>query len=176
LPDGRGDQPFKTVFDFARRVDLKRVGKRPLEMLARAGAFDQLDRNRHRVFDSLDDLVAYSAAVHEQRNSSQVSLFGEAGEDLPEPRLSPVPNWLPAVQLAEEFKAIGFYLSGHPLDDYMSSLKRSGVITLDQLSEKAKDGPLVAKLAGIVAWAAGTKICAGQSICLCATERYDRGF
>ena len=151
ITNGRGDRPFSTVFDFARRVDLKRVGKRPLEMLARAGAFDQLDRNRHRVFDSLDDLVAYSAAVHEQRNSSQVSLFGEAGEDLPEPRLSPVPNWLPAVQLAEEFKAIGFYLSGHPLDDYMSSLKRSGVITLDQLSEKAKEGPLVAKLAGIVA-------------------------
>ena len=149
--DGRGDKSFTTLFDFARRVDLKRVGKRPLEMLARSGAFDQLDRNRHRVFDSLDSLGGYSAAVHEQRNSNQVSLFGEAGDDLPEPRLSPVANWLPAEQLAEEFMAIGFYLSGHPLDDYISSLKRSGVITLDQLIEKAKGGPLVAKLAGIVA-------------------------
>ena len=78
-------------------------------------------------------------------------MFGEAGDDLPEPRLSPVANWLPAEQLAEEFKAIGFYLSGHPLDDYMPSLKRSGIITLDQLIEKSKDGPLVVKLAGIVA-------------------------
>jgi DNA polymerase-3 subunit alpha len=151
VAEGRGEKPFSTLFDLARRVDLKRIGKRPLEMLARSGSFDQLDRNRHRVFDSLDALVGYSTSVHEQRNSNQVSLFGEAGDDLPEPRLSPVANWLPAEQLAEEFKAIGFYLSGHPLDDYMPSLKRSGIITLDQLIEKSKDGPLVVKLAGIVA-------------------------
>jgi DNA polymerase-3 subunit alpha len=82
-----GEKPFATLYDFARRVDLKRVGKRPLEMLARSGAFDALDRNRHRVLRSLDALVAYSAAIHEQKGSAQVSLFGEAGEDLPEPRL-----------------------------------------------------------------------------------------
>jgi DNA polymerase-3 subunit alpha len=51
------DRPFVTLFDFARRVDMKKVGKRPLEMLARAGAFDQLDSNRRRVFESLDALV-----------------------------------------------------------------------------------------------------------------------
>ncbi|MGB0799823.1 MAG: OB-fold nucleic acid binding domain-containing protein, partial [Planktomarina sp.] len=132
-------------------VDMKRVGKRPLEMLARAGAFDELDRNRRRVFDSLDALVNYSAAVHEQRSSNQVSLFGEAGDDLPEPRMSPAADWQPAERLAEEFKAIGFYLSGHPLDDYMAPLKRSGVVTLDELREKVQNGPLVAKLAGTVA-------------------------
>ena len=63
--------------------------------MARAGAFDALDRNRRRVFDSLDALVAYSAAIHDQKASAQVSLFGEAGDDLPEPRLSPVPPSLP---------------------------------------------------------------------------------
>ncbi|MDK3073990.1 DNA polymerase III subunit alpha [Sedimentitalea sp. JM2-8] len=150
MSDGR-DVPFSTVFDLARRVDLKRVGKRPMEMLARAGAFDQLDPNRRRMLESLDALVAYSAAVHDQKNSSQVSLFGEAGDDLPEPRLSPVNDWLPAERLAEEFKAVGFYLSGHPLDDYASFLKRKDVITLDQLRRKAENGPLVAKLAGVVA-------------------------
>ena len=95
IEQGRADQPFATLFDVARRVDLKRVGKRPLEMLARAGAFDQIDRNRRRVFESLDALVGYSAAIHEQRNSNQVSLFGEAGDDLPEPRL-PNPRRLAA--------------------------------------------------------------------------------
>ncbi|TDK43851.1 DNA polymerase III subunit alpha [Antarcticimicrobium luteum] len=145
------DRPFATLFDFARRVDLKRIGKRPMEMLARAGAFDQLDRNRRRVFDSLDALVAYSAAIHDQKASAQVSLFGEAGDDLPEPRLSAAPDWLPAERLAEEFKAVGFYLSGHPLDDYMAPLKRKGVLTLDELIAKAERGPLVAKLAGVVA-------------------------
>ncbi|MCR8546775.1 DNA polymerase III subunit alpha [Salipiger sp. P9] len=145
------DKPFVTLFDFARRVDLKRVGKRPLEMMARAGAFDQLDRNRRRVFESLDALVAYSAAVHEQKASAQVSLFGEAGDDLPEPRLSPVPDWLPAERLSEEFKAIGFYLSGHPLDDYMPALKRRDVMTLDEVEDKARGGACIAKIAGVVA-------------------------
>lgn len=145
------DKPFTTLFDFARRVDLKRIGKRPLEMMARAGAFDQLDRNRRRVLESLDALVAYSAAIHEQKGSAQVSLFGEAGDDLPEPRLSSAPDWLPAERLAEEFKAVGFYLSGHPLDDYMAPLKRKGVLTLDEVTAKAENGPLVAKLAGVVA-------------------------
>jgi DNA polymerase-3 subunit alpha len=151
ITEGRGAKPFATLFDVARRVDLKRVGKRPLEMLARSGAFDVLDPNRRRVFAALDGLVAYSAAIHEQKASNQVSLFGEAGDDLPEPRLMASDDWLPAERLTEEFKAIGFYLSGHPLDDYMGPLKRKGVMTLDELTEKAQNGPLVAKLAGVVA-------------------------
>ncbi|RVT85557.1 DNA polymerase III subunit alpha [Rhodobacteraceae bacterium CCMM004] len=152
LPSSRnGDaRPFATLFDLARRVDLKRVGKRPLEMLARAGAFDQLDRNRRRVFDSLDALVAYSAAVHEQKASAQVSLFGEAGEDLPEPRLSAAQDWLPTERLTEEHTAVGFYLSGHPLDDYMPSLRRRKVMTLEEVTERAQQGPFVAKMAGAV--------------------------
>ncbi|MCH2248560.1 MAG: DNA polymerase III subunit alpha [Cognatishimia sp.] len=144
------DKPFATLFDFARRVDLKRVGKRPLEMLARSGAFDQLDRNRRKVFESLEQLVNYSAAIHEQKASNQVSLFGEAGDDLPEPRLSKVADWLPAEKLDEEAKAIGFFLSGHPLEDYMGALKRKQILTLDELTEKARGGPCVAKIAGRV--------------------------
>ena len=148
---GRDGRPFATVFDLARRVDLKRIGKRPLEMLARAGAFDQLDPNRHRIFASLDALSAYSAAVHEQKGSSQVSLFGEAGEDLPEPRLAGVPDWQPAERLAEEFAAIGFYLSGHPLDDYRGALRRKDVLTLDEVTARAEQGAFLGRMAGTVA-------------------------
>ena len=146
-----GPRSFATLFDLARRVDLKRVGKRSLEMLARAGGFDQLDPNRRRVFESLDALTAYSAAVHADRASAQVSLFGEAGEDLPEPRLPSPDDWLPAERLAEEHRAVGFYLSGHPLDDYMGPLGRRGVLTYAALEARAKEGPLVAKVAGSVA-------------------------
>ncbi len=147
----RADKPFATIFDFARRVDLKRVGKRPLEMLARAGAFDELDSNRRRVFASLDALTAYSAAIFEQRASNQVSLFGEAGDDLPEPRLSPVDDWLPNERLAEEETAIGFYLSGHPLDDYAVALKRKNMLTLAELKEKAEaEGGAVSRVGVIV--------------------------
>jgi DNA polymerase-3 subunit alpha len=145
-----GDKPFATLFDFARRVDLKRIGKRPLEMLARAGAFDQLDPNRARVFEALDALSAYSAAIHEAAASSQVSLFGSAGADIPEPRLPFRDDWLPVERLAQEHQAIGFYLSGHPLDDYMSALKRQKVQTLAEVTVAAERGPLIAKLAGSV--------------------------
>jgi DNA polymerase-3 subunit alpha len=151
IVEGRGEKPFATLFDFARRVDLKRIGKRPLEMLARAGAFDELDRNRRRVFDSVEGLTHYSAAIFEQKNSNQVSLFGEAGDDLPEPRLSPLDDWLPAERLTEEFKAVGFYLSGHPLDDYAAALKRKQIKTLEEVTKLAERAPAVVKMAGVVA-------------------------
>ncbi len=157
------------LFDFARRCDLKRIGKRPLEMLARAGAFDVLDPNRRRVMMSLDALTAYSAAIHDQKSSNQVSLFGDAGEDLPEPRLMDGADWLPAERLAEEFKAIGFYLSGHPLDDYMGALKRKQVLTLDEVIAKAERGACVVKMAGTVSGRQERKSARGQPLCLCAT-------
>jgi DNA polymerase III subunit alpha len=147
----RSERPFVNLFDFARRVDLKRIGKRPLEMLARAGAFDQLDPNRARVFEALDPLGAYSAAVHEAKSSNQVSLFGESGTDIPEPRLAFRDDWLPVERLAQEHQAIGFYLSGHPLDDYMSALRRREVKTLTEITKLAERGPLIGKLAGSVA-------------------------
>ena len=150
IVEGRGDREFVNLFDFARRCDLKRIGKRPLEMLARAGAFDVLDRNRRKVMASLDALSGYSAAIHDQKGSNQVSLFGEAGDDLPEPRLAAGDDWLPAERLAEEFKAIGFYLSGHPLDDYMGALKRKQVMTLDEVIARAERGACVVKMAGTV--------------------------
>jgi len=167
VTEARGDKSFVSLFDFARRVDLKRVGKRPLEMLARAGAFDMLDANRRRVFESLEGLVSYSAAIAEQKLSNQVSLFGEAGEDLPEPRLAPVTDWLPAERLSEEFRAVGFYLSGHPLDDYLVALKRKGVMTLEEVMYKAQSGPTVAKLAGVVAGRQERKSARGNRFAYC---------
>jgi len=156
VTDGRRvdgtDKPFVNLFDFAQRVDLKRIGKRPLEMLARAGAFDQLDRNRRRVFDSIETIMNFSADVHSPKEGAVGDMFGGVNVDTVElPRLSPSLDWLPAERLNEEFRAIGFYLSGHPLDDYMGPLKRKGVLTLDQITAKAASGPLVAKLAGVVA-------------------------
>ena len=148
--DGR-EWPFVSLFDFARRVDLRRIGKRPLEMLSRAGAFDVLDPNRRRVFESLDALTAYSAAIHDQRASAQVSLFGEAGDDLPEPRLSPADDWLSADRLEAEHEAVGFYLSGHPLDDYLAPLKRKKCLTLAELRDKAeRDGGAVGRVGVMV--------------------------
>jgi DNA polymerase-3 subunit alpha len=146
----RGDTPFANLFDFARRVDMKRVGKRPLEMLARAGGFDMLEPARARVFDGLESLMAYSAAVQEAKASAQVSLFGAAGSDIQEPRIPYRDDWLALERLTQEHLAVGFYLSGHPLDDYMPALKRRDVKTLAEVTKLAERGPLVAKMAGAV--------------------------
>jgi DNA polymerase-3 subunit alpha len=141
---------FVDLFDLARRVDLKRVGKRPMEMLARSGAFDQLDGNRRKCLESVDALVAYSAATFEQKNSAQGGLFGDSGEDLPAPRLPMPEDWLPTERLAMEHLAIGFYLSGHPLDDYLGPLKRKKVLTLAEVENKARGGAFATKLAGTI--------------------------
>jgi len=110
-----------------------------------------LDPNRARVFAALDALSAYSAAIHEGRASAQVSLFGEAGDDLPEPRLPQTDDWMPADRLAQEHQAVGFYLSGHPLDDYAPALKRKGLLTLAELQAKAeRDGAAVARVGVLV--------------------------
>ena len=129
IVEARDQGPFKDLFDLARRVDLKLVGKRPLEMLARSGAFECLDPNRRRVFESLDALVDFSAALHAERRSNQVSLFGSDDSALPPPRLSAVEDWLPTERLREEHMAVGFYLSGHPLEDYVAPLKRKQILS-----------------------------------------------
>ncbi|MEL7469441.1 MAG: DNA polymerase III subunit alpha [Pseudomonadota bacterium] len=129
ITDARAEGPFATVFDLAQRVDLKHVGKRPLENLARAGALDKLLPNRRRVLRSLDAIVDYSATTHDEKNSTQVSLFGGPGEGLPPPRLAGAEDWLPTERLGEELGAVGFYLSGHPLDDYLPPLARKKIIT-----------------------------------------------
>ncbi|MEM7268822.1 MAG: DNA polymerase III subunit alpha, partial [Pseudomonadota bacterium] len=149
IVEAREDGPFKDLFDFAKRVDLKRVGKRPMEMLARAGAFDGLDGNRKRVFESIDTLVGFSSAHIEAAASSQVSLFGEAEDALPNPRLPAPDDWLPTERLAEEHAAVGFYLSGHPLDDYAGPLKRKRVQTYAEVVAGGKTG-VSTRIAGSV--------------------------
>jgi len=143
--------PFTDLFDLARRVDLRRVGKRPLELLARSGGFDALERNRRRVIESLDILVGYSGATHDERTSAQVSLFGDAPEALALPRLPEVEDWTAVERLAQEHAAVGFYLSGHPLDDYLGALKRERIMTYAELVRTARAGTAAGRIAGTVA-------------------------
>jgi DNA polymerase-3 subunit alpha len=146
----RGDRPFADLFDVAARVDLRKVGKRALEMLARAGAFDALSANRRRVLMSLDALVAHSAALHEAAVSDQVSLFGDAAA-LPAPRLWTGEDWPPTERLTEEYAAVGFYLSGHPLDAYAAALQRKRVLfQAEVVRMAARTGVAAARMAGSV--------------------------
>ncbi|HEY3636860.1 MAG TPA: DNA polymerase III subunit alpha [Rhizomicrobium sp.] len=141
--------PFASIADFARRVDSRLVNKRAFESLVRAGAFDRLNRNRRQLVESSDAILSHSACTSRERESGQVTLFGGGGaaEEL---RLVPVQDWLPHERLGEEFSAIGFYLSGHPLDSYGAALKRLGVVSWSALQEDRRRSGFRAVLAGTI--------------------------
>jgi DNA polymerase-3 subunit alpha len=143
------ESPFRSIADFARRVDSRLVNKRAFESLARAGAFDALNRNRRQVVESSDAILSDSARITRERESGQSTLFGAVAvaEEL---RLAPVEDWPPHERLGEEFSAIGFYLSGHPLDSYGPALKRLGVVSWAQLQEDRRRAGFRAVLAGTI--------------------------
>src|SRR5665213_3201139 len=145
---------FKSLSDFARRVDPRQVNKRAFENLARAGAFDSLNPNRRQVVENSDRILGGAQAAQRERESGQVSMFsnmgasGAGGDNSPaeEIRLSAMPDWPVHERLGEEFSAMGFYLSGHPLDAYGPALKRLGASTYAALLEDRRRGGFKAKI------------------------------
>jgi len=127
--------PFKSIADFARRIDPRLVNKRGFESLVRAGAFDALNPNRHQLVECADAVLSDAARTARERESGQGALFGEAAAVADDLRLAPVEDWLPHERLGEEFSAIGFYLSGHPLDNYQTALARLQASTYVQCLE-----------------------------------------
>jgi DNA polymerase-3 subunit alpha len=114
---------FIDLFDFLERIDPKSLNKRALEGLARAGALDSLHANRAQIVGAAESLIAYAQSVAVDRASAQESLFGGQAE-ASRPRLPKIDPWDPVRQLDEELSAVGFYLSGHPLDDMITVLRR----------------------------------------------------
>ena len=140
--------PFASLSDFARRIDPKLVNKRAFESLARAGAFDALNRNRRQVVESSDLLLGSAARNALDRETGQATLFGGVMEAQDELRLVNVADWPGHERLSEEFSAMGFYLSGHPLDSYAAPLKRLGATTYASLLEDRRRSAFKAVLAG----------------------------
>ena len=127
--------PFTTLEDFFSRVSAKAINKRQLENLICAGAFDHLNPNRHALLASIEILLKYATAVHQDRASNQINLFAEKGQKLPMPQLMTVDAWGPLEQLQKECEALGFYLSAHPLDSFEPLLERLGVLPSTKLAE-----------------------------------------
>ena len=155
-PGGRGDRrgarqrPFADLADFAGRINPRAVNKRVLESLAAAGAFDALEANRARVFAAMDVMMALAQREHEaaENGAMQFSFGGPAAR---EPiRLPTVEPWLPAERLQKEFDAIGFFLTGHPLDDYAATLKRMRVQSWAEFARAVRSGASAGRVAGTV--------------------------
>jgi DNA polymerase III subunit alpha len=140
---------FTSLADFAARVNPRAINKRVIESLAAAGAFDTLDSNRARVFAGADAILAACQRSHEAATVGQNDMFGNAA-DAPTIMLPQIEPWLPAEKLRREYDAVGFFLSGHPLDDYATVLKRLRVQTWAEFSRAVKTGATAGKVAATV--------------------------
>jgi DNA polymerase-3 subunit alpha len=126
------DGNYKSIFDFAKRIDLRAANKKAFENLALAGGFDCFDStHRAQYFHDdgdgitfLEKAIKYGAKHQENENSAQVSLFGEASDvQIAEPQVPPCEEWGTMEKLAQEKEVVGIYISGHPLDDFKIEMK-----------------------------------------------------
>ncbi len=144
--------PFKDIADFANRVDSKSVNKRQVENLSSAGGFDAILANRHKVYSGADVIMRHAAVAASERESAQVSLFGDgAGGVVNSLSLPDLPDWPEMERLKREFDAIGFYLSAHPLDAYKKVLERLRTNSAVELPIHARRRDAgILRMAGIV--------------------------
>ncbi|MET4293346.1 DNA polymerase-3 subunit alpha [Bradyrhizobium sp. LB8.2] len=140
---------FTSLADFAARVNPRAINKRVIESLAAAGAFDMLEPSRARVFAGADAILAACQRAHQAETIGQNDMFGSSA-DAPTVMLPQIEPWLPAERLRREYDAIGFFLSGHPLDDYATVLKRLRVQSWAEFSRAVKTGATAGKVAATV--------------------------
>ena len=119
--------PFKDLFDFCKRVDLRTCNKRVIENLACAGAFDTLPGNRAQQFNEVAALIEKAAAYKKDKASGQMGLFNSTPEELSKEengyQFAPCTPWTDKEKLEKEKEVIGFYLSAHPLESYAQQIK-----------------------------------------------------
>jgi len=143
---------FKSLSDFSRRVDAKSLNRRALESLTKAGAFDVLNPNRAQVLDGIDTIIGVANRTASEAASGHIDMFGSLEtkqDDIVLPRRD---AWLPMERLGQEFEAVGFYLSGHPLDEYAKPLQRIGAESFVNFRDKVLKGATAGKLAGTITY------------------------
>ena len=138
---------YKSIFDLAKRIDLRAANKKAFENLALAGGFDSLG-NTHRAqyfhdegdgITFLEKAIKYAAKYQENENSAQVSLFGDASEvQIPEPVVPPCEEWGTMEKLRREKEVVGIYISGHPLDDFRTEMNFFCTAKLSDFEEMEK--------------------------------------
>ena len=142
---------FSDIFDLVGRLGSQVLNKRLMENMVRAGSFDSLNPNRHQLFGGVEFLVRYASVAAADRDSQQTNMFdGGAGGPVSLPALPEVEDWPAMDRLMEEYDAIGFYLSAHPLDTYGDGLESLGVVSIAQVPELVARGTVSVKLAGVL--------------------------
>ena len=149
LVAARGSHPFKDLSDLARRINPRLVNKKTLESLIAAGALDELEKDRARAFAAVDQILAIANRSQEEASAGQGDIFGSMGEK----ETLRIPTHKPRLaseRLQREYDAIGFFLSGHPLDDYATILKRLRLQTYTELARAARAGTPAGRIAATV--------------------------
>jgi DNA polymerase-3 subunit alpha len=145
---------FASLWDFCRRVDLKRVNKRVLESLVAAGAFDGLrgPGGRAQLMALLDEAVEQGQSAQRDKSSGQFSLFDmmAAPEVAFEERWPAVEEWALREKLTRERDAIGFYLTGHPLDRYQQDIARHATLRIADFDPKHAGREKEVRVGGIM--------------------------
>jgi len=152
---------FKDLSDFAARLNTKALNKRALETLASAGAFERLEGNRALVHGNVESMIALANRTASNAAAGMTDLFGALGSSplgaaplggggRVQLDLRPVKAWPPMERLQYEFEAVGFFLSGHPLDAYTTVLAKLGIQSYSELEGRADRGAVAGRLAGIV--------------------------
>ena len=117
--------PFKSFMDFLDRVDLRAVNKKAMEVLIKTGCFDKIEPNRNRLLINVEDAVEYAEAKKESTRYGQASLFEDTDiQEFVEFKFKEVEDWPQLEKLRIEKELIGFYISGHPLDNYKKVIER----------------------------------------------------
>jgi DNA polymerase-3 subunit alpha len=127
--------PFKSLEDFAARVDPRLLNRRQLESLAGAGALDSIKADRPAVFAAAETILAHAASAHDQRTSGQAGLFGVSSAEMAPIRLPRDASWTLAQRMAAEREAFGFYFSAHPVDAAKHLLAAHKVKSFAELAE-----------------------------------------
>ncbi|HTV48364.1 MAG TPA: DNA polymerase III subunit alpha [Phycisphaerae bacterium] len=152
--EGSSIKPFKSIYDFCERVDLRVVNKAVIEALIKCGAFDSLHSNRAAALTAMEHAVQLGSVSQESQRSGQNSLFGGSSSGAVAPaefKLPDVPEWPQGEKMAFEKAALGFYVTSHPLRDYEALLRSFTTINSQTLvaapdRKEAIIGGLVSKV------------------------------
>jgi len=142
--------PFQSIYDFCQRVDTQKVNRRVIEQLTKCGAFDLIHPRRACVLAALDDAMEKAQIMQRDRQSGQMNMFDllKSRKKTPLPVLPDVPDWDIRVTIQFEKEALGFYISGHPLDFYADQLKNLCSADTQRVKEKREGSEVV--LCGMV--------------------------
>jgi DNA polymerase III subunit alpha len=143
---------FKSLLDFVKRAENGIANRRAIENFVKAGAFDWTGVSRAEMIESVEEVMKIAQRCKDQENSNQMGLFANTNELNDEDMLlrKKVPEWPQSIRLAHEKDALGFYLSGHPLEKFKDDLKRLGSLTIEGVQSYG-DGAVVT-ISGVISF------------------------